>query len=138
MIKILITNTMTKTINIKKYFRIGLLSLLFVFIVSYTIFQTKSINRGVVLNIEGIKDGQTFSNSIVPIQGNAVHASHLYVNGREIAVDIKGDFKYELVMSSGYNIITVEAEDRFSKSTRKIYNVFFKEPTEDVALSVQN
>lgn len=138
MIKILITNTMTKTINIKKYFRIGLLSSLFVFIIAYTIFQTKSINRGVVLNIEGIKDGEMFNTPIVPIQGSAVHASHLYVNGREIAVDIKGDFKYELVMSSGYNIITVEAEDRFSKSTRKIYNVFFKEPTEDVALSVQD
>ena len=117
---------MTRTISIKKYLPIGLLTGLFVFIIFYTFFRTKAVSRGVTLEIQGLEDGQTVGDEIVRLSGNAKHASHLLINGREILIDKENNFAEELVLSHGYNIITIEAEDRFAKVTSEVYKVFVK------------
>ncbi len=119
---------MTRTINIKNYLRIGLLGGLFVFIIGYTIFQTKAISKGVDLEISGLKNGETLMHEQVSLSGKALHANHLLVNGREIVIDKENNFLDELVLSPGYNIITVEARDRFDKKTKETFEVFYAEP----------
>lgn len=118
---------MTKTISIKKYIRLVLISGIFVFIISFSFFQTKSLNRGAVVSIDTIFDGAIFQDPIVPFSGTAVHATHLSVNDREILVDETSHFSDELVLSSGYNIITVEASDKFKKKKVMTYRVLYEE-----------
>lgn len=124
---------MTRTISIKKYLRIGIFGGLFLFIIIYTIFQTKAISRGVDLIVNGLTDGVSIDNGLVSISGKATHATHLLINGREIVIDEEDNFKEELVLSPGYNIITIEAEDRFDKKTQEVYRVLYEETREDVA-----
>ncbi len=118
---------MTRTINIKKFLGFGVLIGLFVFIVAYSIFQTRSLAKGVDLLVSGITDGEIFNGSILTLSGQATHAKHIKINGREILVDQNDNFSEELVLSPGYNIITVEAEDKFDKKTGETYRVFYKE-----------
>ncbi len=125
---------MTRTTNIKNYLRIGIFGGLFLFIVIYTIFQTKAISRGVDLVISGLADGLALSEDIVKLSGTAVHAKHLLINGKETVIDENDNFSLELALSPGYNIITIEAEDRFKKKTRRVYRVLYEERAEDVAL----
>jgi hypothetical protein len=117
---------MTKTISIKKYVGVGLLAGLFVFIGLYTVWETKSLSKGVNLQLSGITDGASVSSDVVSLQGSAFHASHITIDGREIEVDKDDNFTEELVLSPGYNIITVEARDKFNKKTQNTYRVFYK------------
>ena len=125
---------MTRTTSIKNYLRIGIFGGLFLFIVVYTIFQTKAVSRGVDLAITGLTGGLALSEGIVQLSGKAVHAKHLLINGKETVIDENDNFSLELALSPGYNIITVEAEDRFEKKTKEVYRVLYEEKTEDVAL----
>jgi hypothetical protein len=126
---------MTRTINIKRYLGFGVLGALFVFIVAYSIFQTRSLAKGVDLLVNGITDGEIFEGNILKLSGQATHAKHIMINDREILVDKDDNFSEELVLSPGYNIITIEAEDKFDKKTDAIYRVFYKEDsTRETAL----
>ena len=118
--------SMTRTINIKKFLGFGLFAGLFLFIISYSIFQTKAISRGVTLNIANIKDGEVSSSGILTLTGTALHATYLSVNNKEIVVDEKNGFSEELVLSDGYNIITIEAKDKFGKATEKSFRVLYQ------------
>lgn len=133
---------MTRTINIKKFLGIGLFVGLFVFIIGYSLFQTKAIAKGVDLSIDNITDGQVFRSDAISLSGTAIHATHLSVNDKEIVVDENNAFSEELVLSAGYNIITIEASDKFNKQTVKTYRVLYDapEPTtgEDVATLPDN
>ena len=105
---------------------------LFLFIIIYSVFQTSAISKGVALNINNIKDGQIFDGEIVTLVGTAMHAVHLSVNGKEIAIDEENAFSEELVLSDGYNIITLEAEDKFGKVTKESFRVLYESPASPV------
>lgn len=123
---------MTRTTNIKKFLGLGVLIGLFVFIFGYSVFQTRSLAKGVDLVVKGITDGAIFDGNILNLTGQATHAKHIRVNDREILVDKDNNFSDELVLSPGYNIITIEAEDKFDKKTGKTYRVFYKEDSSEV------
>lgn len=106
-----------------KTIKTTLLVLLFVFIAGYTVFNTKLIIRGVNLVVLGIENGESYKKGSLDITGNANKARHLLVNGRELNITQEGDFSDTLVLLPGYNIITVSAEDRFGKITKKTFEV---------------
>jgi hypothetical protein len=127
---------MTRTTSIKNFIGFGILIGLFVFIFAYSIFQTRSLTKGVDLIVEGIKDGQIFEGNILSLYGKAVHAKHISINDKEILIDTEENFKEEVVLSPGYNIITIEAKDKFDKKTNLTYRVFYKQtPSKETALS---
>lgn len=117
---------MTRTISIKKYLRIGILGGLFVFIIFYAILETRSLARGVQIKISGLENGQVFTNENISLTGTAIHADYLSLNDRELAIDIDNNFKSDLVLSPGYNIVTLEAKDRYDKKTKSVYEVFYR------------
>lgn len=123
---------MTRTISIKNYLRIGLFVGLFVFIALYAFSKTRALDRGVSLDINGIENGSSLTGAHLTLWGNALHASHLLINGREIAIDKENNFSENITLSPGYNIITIEAEDRFGKNTKEIYEVVYLDSEEKV------
>lgn len=124
---------MTRTTSIKKWLRLGLISGLFVFIIAFSFFQTKSLKRGAIISIENIADGAVFNTAVVALSGTAIHATHLTINGREIPVNQESRFTDELVLSPGYNIITVSGSDKFKKSKTLVYRVLYDEPSTEMA-----
>ena len=95
----------------------------FSFILLYAVLNTRFISRGIVLSINGIENGKIYEESVIEINGNAKRAKHVLVNGREISLNQSGDFTDYLVLMPGYNIITISAEDKFGKITKKNFDI---------------
>ena|SRR3989344_8095758 len=103
----------------KKILKIVTLVSLFAFIAVYAFFNTKDLLFGVKIRNVNIV-GET---NIRKISGNAKNAKILTLNGREISIDQSGNFEETLALLSGYNIITLSAEDKFGLRDEKNYQL---------------
>lgn len=121
---------MTRTTNIKNYIKIISLFGLFAFIISYSVMKTLPLLRGVELSLTGIKDGGTVSSNMLALAGRALHAKHLRINGHEILINEKSEFSENIFLLPGYNIVTVDAEDRFDKKLNRSYQILYEPPDE--------
>ncbi|MEZ4102956.1 MAG: hypothetical protein R3B55_00020 [Candidatus Paceibacterota bacterium] len=93
----------------------------------YAILNTRLISRGINLSINGVENGKIYEDGVLAINGNAKRAKHVLINGREISLDQEGEFKYFLVLLPGYNIVTISAEDKFGKETKKTFDIVREE-----------
>ena len=91
--------------NLKKILKIALPVFLFTVILSYTYYKTKDLLKGVVLEINGFKDGQTFAEPLLALSGLARNATRMTINGREIFIDKNANFEEKLLLLPGYNIL---------------------------------
>jgi hypothetical protein len=57
----------------------------------------------------------------------ARNASELTIDDRAVETDQDGNFKEPLILLSGYNIITIKADDKFGKHLEKKYRVVLEE-----------
>ena len=114
----------------KKILKIASLSILFLFIIIYTFFNTRELIFGVKIknvNLERGKIEETRNEeNIVKITGNAKNAKILTLNGREISIDQKGNFNETIVLLVGYNTIDLKAEGKFGDKDEKNYQLMGK------------
>lgn len=113
--------------NLKKVIKNTLIFGFFFFILLYAILNTRLISQGIALKIDGIENGKIYEEGTLEITGNAKRAKHILVNGREININQEGVFNDVLVLLPGYNIITISAEDKFGKITKKTFDIIRKE-----------
>jgi len=112
-----------KTENPKKVIRNFLALGFFVFILLYAVLNTRFISRGISLSINGVENGKIYKEGSLEINGVAQHAKHVLINGREINLNQSGEFEDYLVLTPGYNVITISAEDKFGKVTKQIFDI---------------
>lgn len=92
---------------------------------TYSYLKVKTYIVGPVISVEYPHNGQTLRKSFLQIEGRAQNVSFIYLNGRQIFVDSSGFFSERLLLYEGYNIITVEAKDRFGRvKTEKLELVY--------------
>ncbi|MFZ2523547.1 MAG: hypothetical protein WAW92_04150 [Minisyncoccia bacterium] len=103
----------------KTILKYGLLGLLGLVIVSYSVFQAWKIIEGPVISILSPENGRTFNETLISIEGQAKNVSHLYLNDRPIYTDKNGYFNEKFLLSPGYNIVKLNAVDKFRKYTEK-------------------
>ena len=104
---------------------------LFIAISVFAYVKTRPIWHGVDIVLEGVYNGQSFDSPLVHLNGRAVHAIQLVLNGRLIAIDESGNFKESLLLPPGYSIITIEATDKFKNRTIKKFDVYNTEARKD-------
>lgn len=112
--------------NTKKILKISILSFFFLFIFIYAFFISHDLIFGVKIKNVNIVDGAKTTNPILQITGNAKNATKLSLNDRIISVDQDGDFNETIALLSGYNIITIKAQDKFGYSDEKNYKLIFE------------
>ncbi len=101
--------------------------ILFVIIISgYAFFQARNIVLGPVIEITEPKNGISVEDSLIEIKGYAKNISHISMNGRQIFTDDKGVFGEKLLLSYGYNIITIKVADRFNRDIEKKLELIYK------------
>ncbi len=110
----------------KKYTRNILVSLLVLFALSYGLFQSRNLVKGPVLTILNPQSGALLADSLATITGAVENAKEVMVNGRSIDIDESGNFRDEVLVSYGYNIVTVKAVDRFGRETEKTLELVYK------------
>ena len=105
---------------------IGLV-LLAAIIAGYGYFRARDLIHGVTISVSGVYDGEGVHDAYLPISGNARNAVHLTLDGRDIQIDQNGDFHEDIVLLPGYNVLTLDARDKFGKETSKVFRVILLE-----------
>lgn len=113
--------------SIKKILKISVIVGFSVFIIVYTFFRSKDAIVGVKIKHVEIVDSAKGDN-IVEIYGNAKNAVELKLQGRLISIDEDGNWGEFLALLPGYNIIDIEAEDKFGKTDKKNYELTYDAP----------
>lgn len=107
----------------KKRIRIIVLSVFFLFILSYGIYTSYGVLFGIKIKNISLVDGATITENTTKITGNAKHAVYLSLNGREISIDKDGNFTETIALLSGYNIVELVARDKFGNVDIKNYKL---------------
>lgn len=84
-------------------------------LVWYVAFQARFIIAGPMVNVHTI-DGVSTERTIV-VEGEARNIVEINLNGRRIYTDERGYFKETLVLENGYTIATLNAKDRYGRTT---------------------
>lgn len=105
-----------------------ILSMLSVFLLAgivlgYGYYQAKDFLYGPMVEVTSLKNGQDLAAALVTVQGISKNISFLNLNGRKIFTDKDGNWSEKLLASPGYNIIQVEAKDRFGRDVTKTLEV---------------
>ena len=112
----------------KKILRTASLSILFIFIVVYAFFRSSDLIFGVKIkevSMGGLpgKAATKFTESVIKVSGNAKNATNVSLNGREISIDQAGNFSEDIALLVGYNIVSIEAKDKFGHIDEKNYKL---------------
>lgn len=112
-------------INLKpKYW---FLVVLFVFLLSYSIFQARFIILGPKLLVTSPSSGATVDSPVVMIEGQAKNVAWLSLNDRQIFTDENGNWSEELIVTEGISIMTIKALDRFGREVKRSIEIYLPE-----------
>lgn len=109
------------------YLKLYSLVTLGLIIIIYSGFQAQKIVRGPVLVLTSPLNGATYTTPLIEIKGKAKHTSELLLNSRPLYTDRAGDFADTLLLIPGYNIIRLEAKDKFGSQTERQIEIIYKE-----------
>jgi hypothetical protein len=111
----------------KKLFKIGLIVILFLFILIYAFIRSKGLIFGVKIKDVNLTNGATVTEDIINLTGNAKNAINLTLNDREISINQAGNFNETISLLPGYNTITLKAKDKFGNSDEENYQLIYKQ-----------
>lgn len=111
--------------NRKTIAKIAGLFIFFILIIVYALFRSRDLILGVKIKNVNITDGEKVTESVMEVKGNAKNATNLSLNGREISVDVRGDFDETVALLLGYNVISIQARDKFGHVDEKNYKLTY-------------
>lgn len=99
----------------------------FLLLVGYGIYQTKNLIMGPEIVIAAPQNGAALALNPVEINGQAERIAFLSLNGERIFTDENGRFSQKLLLTEGYNIIRLEARDKFGRTVQKVLNLVYEQ-----------
>ena len=114
--------------------KIVLPALMFVIIAGYSLYEARNLIRGPILIVETPPNRMMTTNPIIFVRGAAKNIVRIELNDRPIFVDERGIFKEKLLLSLGYNVMKVSAQDKFGRRTEKIIEVVLGRTSGNVAV----
>jgi hypothetical protein len=112
--------------SLSSYIKFAVIVFFVVIIFGYTFFQARNIILGPVVEITEPLNGASVESSLIEVEGFVKNISHISMNGRQIFTDDKGLFGEKLLLSYGYNIITIKARDRFDREVERKLELIYK------------
>ena len=95
-------------------------------VVLFSIFQSKNLIAGPRIEIISPLNGQTVEESLVKVTGKTKNISEIKLSGKNIFVDENGLFEEKVLLSYGYNVVIIEARDRFNRKTKEELQLVLK------------
>ena len=108
------------------YLRTALIAIFVLFIAGYAFYQSKNLREGPRLSIDTPINGALATTSLITVAGTAQNITAISLNGRAIYIDETGHFEEKLLLSYGYNIITLSAKDKFGRTVTKKLELVYK------------
>lgn len=119
------------SIGSRRTVQIALAGIIITALAAYGLFQSRTLLEGPQIAINYPHDGATLRDSMVHVKGSTENISAISVNGRTIHVTENGVFQEPIVLSQGYNVVTIRATDRFGRSTTDRLELVHKPMTGD-------
>ncbi len=98
--------------------------ILFIAIGSFAYLKTDFLFNGV--QIRATID-HTNNSPLVQVRGRANHAVYISINGREIYIDKDGTFTEPIALLPGLSVVTINAQDKFGKTSEKKMELMYQE-----------
>ncbi len=117
---------MTERHKTKRKIKFAIIGLLIFFLFGYTGFEIKKLVFGPKISINAPADGMLVSDSLLEISGVAQNVKQITLNDRPIFMDENGNFKEKILLSYGYNSLTMHASDKFGQETEKSLELIYK------------
>jgi hypothetical protein len=92
----------------------------------YGYLKVRDLLLGPTIVVSEPDNGQTFASGTIHIKGTSRNISSLSLDDRQIFTNEKGDFSEIMVLSPGYNIISLKGEDKFGKKTERTLRLVLK------------
>lgn len=112
--------------NVRFFVGIMVIAVLVVGFAVFGFYKAGDFLKGPKIIIESPGNGETISSSYLEIKGTAKNVAIIHLNGRQIFTDQNGNFKENLLLARGYNIIKMSAQDKFGRNIEKKLEVVFK------------
>ncbi len=103
-----------------------IITVLIIIFAGYGFYEAKCFLTGPKIELVSPAKGTELEKSDIEIKGKASNISLLYLNGRQIFTDTNGDFKENILLAKGNNIIEVSAKDKFGREINKLLEVVLK------------
>ncbi len=110
---------MTQREIVRKRIRVAIIVIIALTLISYAIFQARNLALGPIISITEPVNGETLSTTTVTIAGTAENISFMTLDGQQIFTDTNGNFSEDIILSKGYNIVTIYGRDKFGKEITK-------------------
>ena len=98
-----------------------------VLIVVYGMFNARNIIIGPEIEIISPNPESETTENLVIIRGVAKNVTFLSLNNRAIFMDQEGNFKEKLLLSPGFNIISLYGRDRFKQEVTEEFKIYYKQ-----------
>lgn len=110
-----------KTLVLGSLIVLGLVS------VAYLYFQVSSLSRPPRLEISSPEDDLTTNQAVLLVEGATEPGSSVYLNNQMIVVDAQGEFRENLSLTPGSNLLTIRAVNKFDKISSVTRTIIYKE-----------
>lgn len=97
----------------------GLVGLGIAIVAGYSYFALEGYVRGPRIDLTGPENGISTTTARITIVGRAIHVNTLTINGATTSPDLAGNFSESLLLAPGYNIMRVDAKDRYGRTVEK-------------------
>ena len=112
--------------KIKIWLKFGIFGFAALSIGGYSFYEARNIIAGPVINVYEPRNGTFFSKPLVEIKGNVKNISEISLNDKQITIDKTGFFSEKFLLSEGYNIIKIDAQDKFGRKKEKKLELVFR------------
>lgn len=110
----------------KFYLKAIIISLFLVVLFGYGFFELWNYLFGPKIIITSPANGISVSESLISIEGKVKNTKIITLNDRPIVIDEEGNFQEKVLLSYGYNVLFLKAEDRFNKKTEQKLQIVYK------------
>ncbi|MEK7650877.1 MAG: hypothetical protein AAB364_03380 [Patescibacteria group bacterium] len=98
-----------------------------VIVLGYAGYKMKDVFRGPKLTLSSPNlAALPLPSELVTISGQATRVAHLRLNDGQIFADSEGKFAEKLLLAPGYNIIKLEARDRFGRVRTELLELTYQ------------
>ena len=100
---------------------------------SYTTYQLRGILHGPKIEISYPTNGALLYDDHITFKGASTDIASLFLNGHQIFTDQAGNFSEGMLLLRGYNVLEVQAVDKFNRVTTKHIEVVLDDSTKKAA-----
>ncbi len=110
----------------KFYLKALVIILFLICLFGYGAFEIWNYATGPKIILTSPANGSSVSESLISIDGQGKNIKEITLNNRPILMDETGKFSEKILLSYGYNVLELKAEDRFGKTTEQKLQIVYK------------